>query len=141
MAIIDENEDDIISGINITPLVDIMLVLLIIFMLVSTITDFKSIKVELPHAATGSEIQTKSVSVMISKEGEYYLAGKKVGSADVLKEQLGIEKDKNPGLQVIISADKKTYHEDIVQVIDIVRKLDITGFAINVEYLEENEPS
>ncbi len=69
MAIINDSEDEIIAGINITPLVDIMLVLLIIFMLVSTISDFKSIKVELPHAATGSEIQTKSVSVMISKEG------------------------------------------------------------------------
>ena len=141
MAIIDENEDDIIAGINITPLVDIMLVLLIIFMLVSTITDFKSIKVELPHAATGSEIHTKSVSVMISKDGEFYLAGKKVPSAEALQEELGVEKEKNPGLQVIISADKKTYHENIVRVIDIVRKLDITGFAINVEYLEENEPS
>ena len=141
MAIIDENDDDIIAGINITPLVDIMLVLLIIFMLVSTITDFKSIKVELPHAATGSEIHTKSVSVMISKDGEFYLAGKKVASAKALQEELGVEKEKNPGLQVIISADKKTYHENIVRVIDIVRKLDITGFAINVEYLEENEPS
>ena len=50
-----ENEDDIITSINITPLVDIMLVLLILFMLVSTITDFNSIDVELPQAATGKE--------------------------------------------------------------------------------------
>ncbi len=141
MSIINENEDDIISGINITPLVDIMLVLLIIFMLVSSITDFRSIKVELPHAATGSEIDTKSVSVMISKTGEFYLAGKKVGTADALKEGLILKKETFPALQVVISADKKTYHENIVRVIDIVRELGITGFAINVEYLEENNPS
>ena len=137
MALIREDEDDIISGINITPLVDIMLVLLIIFMLVSSISDFRSINVDLPNAATGSEAQTKSVSVMISNAGEFYLAGMKVGTAEALMEGLASKKEQSPDLQVVISADKKTYHEHIVKVIDIVRKLGIKGFAINVEYLEE----
>ncbi len=138
MAIFESNEDDIISNINITPLVDIMLVLLIIFMLVSTVVDFSAIEVELPHAATGEEIHNKSVSIMISKTGDYYLAGKKVVSAEELQEKLGLKKQEFPQIQVVISADKKTYHEDIVRVIDIVRKLEIKGFAINVEYLNEN---
>lgn len=136
VALVHDNDDEIISGINITPLVDIMLVLLIIFMLVSTITDFRSIRVELPHAATGSEIHTKSVSVMISKEGVYYLDGQKVGTREELTQQLSIKKTEFPGLQVIISADKKACHEHVVNVIDIIRKLDINGFAINVEYTE-----
>lgn len=138
MANFSQRDDEIISSINITPLVDIMLVLLIIFMLVSTIVDFKSIQIELPHAATGEEIHTKTVSVMISRDGEYYLAGKKMSSALELHEGLSEKKQEIPGVQVVISADKKTFHQEIVRVIDIVRKLNITGFAINVEYLNEN---
>ncbi len=141
MAIINDNDDDIIAGINITPLVDIMLVLLIIFMLVSTIADFNSINVELPHAATGGEIHTMTVSVMVSKTGIFYLAGEKMSSAEELKEKLRRKKQENPEIQVAISADRKTYHEEIVRVIDIVRSLEITGFAINVEYLDESSSS
>lgn len=135
MGLIQENNDDIISGINITPLVDIMLVLLIIFMLVSSIVDFHAIKVELPHAATGEEIKNETVSVMISQNGDYYLAGKKKNSTGDLQTDLALRKEKNPDIQVVISADKKTYHEEVVRVIDMVRKLDIKRFAINVEQL------
>lgn len=46
-------------------------------------------------------------------------------------------RDKNPEIQVVISADKKTYHENLVKVIDGIRKLEIYKFAINVEYLDE----
>jgi len=135
LGLIQENNDDIISGINITPLVDIMLVLLIIFMLVSSIVDFNAIKVELPHAATGEEIKNETVSVMILQNGDYYLAGKKMDSSEGLRTNLTIRKQKNPDIQVVISADKKTYHEEVVRVIDMVRKLDIKSFAINVEQL------
>jgi biopolymer transport protein ExbD len=136
MGLIQEDNDDIISAINITPLVDIMLVLLIIFMLVSSIVDFTAINVELPHAATGEEIKNETVSVMISQNGDYYLAGKKLESADELKTQLNIKKQKNPDIQVAISADKKTFHEEVVRVIDMVRKQGIKRFAINVEHLD-----
>jgi len=139
LGLIQENNDDIISGINITPLVDIMLVLLIIFMLVSSIVDFHAIKVELPHAATGEEIKNKTVSVMISQNGDYYLDGKKMSSADDLRTNLTIRKQNNPDVQVAISADKKTFHEEVVRVIDMIRKLDIKSFAINVEQLDSSE--
>lgn len=77
MAGFDNNDNDIISSINVTPLVDIMLVLLIIFMLVSSFVVKEAIDVDLPHAATGSEVENESVSVVISKEGDFYLAGKR----------------------------------------------------------------
>jgi biopolymer transport protein ExbD len=132
-----DNDDDIISGINVTPLVDIMLVLLIIFMLVSTLTDFTSIKVELPHAATGDALHTETVSVMLSKEGGCYLSGKKIESVARLGAYLTDKKKENPDIQVIISADRKVYHEKVVEVIDLLRKIGIFKFAINVEILDE----
>ena len=132
-----DDDNDIISGINVTPLVDIMLVLLIIFMLVSTFVDFTSIKVELPHAATGEALHTETVSVMISREGDYYMAGKKISSLDQLRILLEGKKKENPGIQVIISADRKVYHEKVVGLIDLIRKVGILKFAINVELIDE----
>ncbi|MBU0992827.1 MAG: biopolymer transporter ExbD [Proteobacteria bacterium] len=131
----DDNE--IISGINVTPLVDIMLVLLIIFMLVSTFVDFTAIKVELPRAATGEALHTETVSVMISKEGEYYISGKKIPSFKLVGVFLREKKKENPDIQVIISADKKVYHEKVVGLIDLIRKAGILKFAINVELIDE----
>ncbi len=137
MGILNEDNDDIISGINITPLVDIMLVLLIIFMLVSTITDFSAIEIDLPKAATGDNVKIESVSIKISKTGEYYFSGKRVETFEYLKKILKEKKDVNPDIQVIISADKKVYHEELVKVIDAIRDLRIFKFAINVEPVEE----
>ena len=125
------------SDINITPLVDIMLVLLIIFMLVSSIVGMNGIRVELPHTATREGIHTQTVFVMITHNGDYYLDGLKI-SADELRGRLELKKMANPAMQVIIGADKKTYYEDVMNVIDLVRKLNITRFAINAEYLKEN---
>jgi len=139
LGLIQENNDDIISGINITPLVDIMLVLLIIFMLVSSVVDFHAIKVELPHAASGEDINNETVSVMISQNGNYYLAGIKMNSFMELQTGLAGRKQQNPDIQIAISADKKTYHEEVVRVIDLVRRVGINRFAINVEQLDQSE--
>ncbi len=132
----NDYDEDIISGINITPMVDIMLVLLIIFMLVSSIVDFSAIEVELPKAATGADTQNESVSVVITRTGDYFLSGNRKASFEELVGALTDRVKTNKDLQVVISADKKTYHENVVRVIDTVRKLGITKFAVNVEYLE-----
>ena len=134
-----DDGDDIIAGINITPLVDIMLVLLIIFMLVSSIVDVTAIDVELPKAATGDEAHTKTVSVLITKSGDYFMGDEKMASFDVLRARLAERKREDPHIQVAISADRKTYHEAVVRVIDMVRGLHIDRFAINVEYLGESD--
>ncbi len=136
MAGMRHDDDDIISSINVTPLVDIMLVLLIIFMLVSTFVAKEAIEVELPHAATGGEVKTESLAIVISKDGEFFLAGKKQEDFQELMNEVKKVKDSGSDIQVIISADKKAYHENLVKVIDGIRKLEIFKFAINVEYME-----
>ncbi len=128
--------DEIISAINVTPLVDIMLVLLIIFMLVSTFVAKEAIEVELPHAATGKEIEQKTVSVLISKDGDYYVSGTKYDSYASLKGRLEEEKKADATIQVVISADKEVRHGSVVKVVDMVRRLEIYKFAINVDYDE-----
>ncbi len=137
MAQFNSHDDEIIAGINVTPLVDIMLVLLIIFMLVSSFVVKEAIEVELPHAATGSESKAESLAIAISKEGDYFLSGKKMESFSGLEQELKLKQQANPEIQVVISADKKVYHEQVIKVVDAVRKLNIYKFAINVESMEE----
>ena len=134
MAFNENIDDEIISGINITPLVDIMLVLLILFMLVSSIVDVNAIKVDLPRAATGDAGEETTVSILISKTGEYYLGDEKMDNFESLKTQLVNRKTNNPDIQVAISADRKTYHQEVIRVIDMLRNIEINRFAINVEY-------
>jgi len=133
-----ENDDQkIVSQINVTPLVDIMLVLLIIFMLVSTFVAKEAIEVDLPHAATGKEIERKTLSVLVSQKGDYYLSGKKYETVEDLGTQIKTEKHGNKDIQVVISADRKVQHGKVVDIIDLVRQLEIYDFAINVEYDKE----
>ncbi len=131
------NEQEMIAEINVTPLVDIMLVLLIIFMLVSTVIQKQAIEVELPHAVTGAEVNNETVSVVISREGDFYIAGKLAANYDELRSTLEKKHKENPNLQVVISADRKCSHGQVVQVIDTVRELEIYKFAIDTEKPKE----
>ncbi len=129
-----KNNDDIIASINVTPLVDIMLVLLIIFMLVSTFMLKEAIEVELPHAATGAELNKRTVSIIIPKEGTYFVGNEPVAGLDGLRARMAAEKEENREVQVIIAADREVRHGAVVTVIDLLRRLEIYNFAINVEY-------
>jgi biopolymer transport protein ExbD len=133
----ENDESKIVSEINVTPLVDIMLVLLIIFMLVSTFVAKEAIEVDLPHAATGKEIERKTLSILVSQQGDYYLSGRKFETIEDLGTQVKQEKSENKEVQVVISADRKVNHGKVVDIIDLVRQLEIYDFAINVEYDEE----
>jgi len=133
----DNDDQKIVSEINVTPLVDIMLVLLIIFMLVSTFVAKQAIEVDLPHAATGKEIERKTLSILVSQGGDYYLSGKKYETIEDLGVQIKSEKHGSKDIQVVISADRKVQHGKVVDIIDLVRQLEIYDFAINVEYDEE----
>lgn len=137
MSLMNQDDDDIMAEINITPLVDIMLVLLIIFMLVSTLVDFSAIKVELPKAATGETAKIESVAIVITRAGEYFVAGNLVDSFEALRKILEDKKNINPDLQAVISADTNVSHGHVVKVIDLIRKLNITKFAISVELSED----
>jgi biopolymer transport protein ExbD len=135
MSLHDDNGgDEIIASINMTPLVDISLTILVIFMLVSTFIAKEAIEVELPHAATGAEIDKKTVSILISKEGDYYIGAAQMADFSALRDRMAAEKGSDPSLQVIISADRQVQHGTVVEVIDMLRRLELYNFAINVEY-------
>lgn len=123
-----------ITAINVTPLVDIVLVLLIVLMVTSAYIVSRSINVELPKAATG-EPTDASLSISIDADDNLYLNGQKVGQDDLQK---GIRdaRGKNREVKAIISADGRVRHARVVFIIDMLRREKVNKFAINTSPLE-----
>jgi len=135
----DQHEgEEAITGINITPMVDIVLVLLIIFMVTTSVIVNQSIRVDLPKAANVDESPQSSIALVLNLENELFLNGKKIEIADLYKILPDIKKEE-PDVKAIISADKECKHGDVITLIDIIKGLGITKFALNIERVSVEE--
>jgi biopolymer transport protein ExbD len=133
----DEGGGGMISDINVTPLVDITLVLLIIFMVTAPmIVNNPSIKVELPKAATGDETLKTTLALTLQRDpaGGYtlYANGERTDEEKV-KTQIPSLLERNKDLQAIIAADKGIAYGDVVHIVDLVKSLGVHKFALNTD--------
>ena len=122
----------IISGINVTPLVDITLVLLIIFMVTASYIVSPSIKIDLPKAGTGGQQQQSSLSLTLTAQGALFLNGSP-SNDEALTRYVTLALPQTPELQAVIAADRSVPHGTVVHLIDVVRRAGVRRFAINVE--------
>ena len=122
----------IITEINITPLVDIMLVLLIIFMLTAHLIARQAIEVELPRASQSTSVRTTTLAITLTREGAIYLDGRTTTPA-ALRDAVVAAVKKDPKSQVIIAGDKAVSHGRVVWVLDLVKSAGVTSFAIQID--------
>ncbi|MEQ9495958.1 MAG: biopolymer transporter ExbD [Deltaproteobacteria bacterium] len=132
MAGAANNDDEAISAINVTPFVDIVLVLLIILMVTSTHIVKASFKVDLPKAASGGSAVESTLNVVVTKDGTIYLDGNVI-TEDALAKETQTQKKANDKLQAVIAADKGVPYGNVVRVIDIVKANGVKSFALNIE--------
>ena len=125
------SDDEMISGINVTPLVDVVLVLLVVLMVTATYVASRSIPVDLPRAAT-SEATASVLAIALDRDGTLYLDGAKVSMA-LLRERVRQARLRDPEVRAIIAADEQTRHGRVVVAIDMLRQEGVSRFAINVE--------
>ncbi len=125
-------DEDIITGINVTPLVDIILVLLIIFMLTANLISKPSIKVELPESSQHEAAEPTTVALTLTTAGELYLNGVPTEEA-ALRTYLEKAGKDDPKTQAIIAADKDVSHGKVVWLISLVREAGVYKFAINID--------
>jgi biopolymer transport protein TolR len=126
-----ENEDEI-TGINVTPLVDIVLVLLIIFMVTANFIVRETVEVDLPRAANGGETVQGLVNVVLDKEGRLFFDGAEV-SEDALSKKIADEVAKDKDTRAIISADQSLPYGRVMHLIDVVKGQGIAKFALNIQ--------
>jgi biopolymer transport protein ExbD len=133
MAATSDSQDEEITGINVTPLVDVMLVLLIIFMVTASYITNQSINVNLPKADTGGESQqANNLAFVLDKDSNLFLDGRPLTFEqlpEIVKERAAMAQK----VQAIVAADQGTPHGTVIKLIDTIRKNGITEFAINVE--------
>jgi biopolymer transport protein ExbD len=131
MAQASRDDEEMITGINVTPLVDVALVLLVVLMVTATYIVGQTIPMDLPKAATGETLAT-TLSISIDARGETWLDGKAIDRA-MLRQRVRVVKRASPQARAVIAADGGTQHRSVVSVIDLLRQEGITQFAINVQ--------
>lgn len=122
--------DETITGINVTPLVDVVLVLLVVLMVTATYLASKAIPVDLPAAATG-EASAAPLSVSVDKSGKLFLDGAALDEAELAR-RVRSRRAQDPELRAVIAADGAVSHRLVVRVIDLLRRENVIRFAINV---------
>jgi len=123
------NDDGLITAINVTPLVDIVLVLLIVLMVTSSYLVKQAINVELPKAATG-EVTESTLSISIDADHRVYLDEKRVDE-NTLRKEIRAARANERDVKAIISADGRVRHAKVVEIIDLLRQENVNKFAIN----------
>ena len=129
----------IIAEINVTPLVDIMLVLLIIFMLTAHLIAKQAIEIELPRAAQSTALPPTTLAIALKADGALFLNDKPVTAA-ALRDAIKAAVARDPKTQAIIAGDKRVSHGRVVWVLDTVKALGITQFAIQIDPLAITPP-
>jgi biopolymer transport protein ExbD len=132
------DDDEGINAINVTPLVDIMLVLLVIFMVASVYIVKESIELELPKAASATDTPETTLSIVMDKDRKLYLNGDAIEEAALAK-FVEDQAKKDPTTQAMIGADHRVFHGDVIRLIDLVRSNGLEKFALNVKRPEEQQ--
>jgi biopolymer transport protein ExbD len=131
MASTESDDDDIISGINVTPLVDVTLVLLIVFMVTAKIIVSQGMPMDLPKAASGEEVQNV-FSVELTLDGKTRVDSLAVAADDSISELARQARAKNKDIRAVIRADKKVEHGRVIRVLDLLKQAGVARIAFAV---------
>jgi biopolymer transport protein ExbD len=125
------NDDEIIAGINVTPLVDITLVLLVVMMITAKAIVSQALPMDLPKAASGSE-QQDVFSVSLGAAGETAVNQQRVPSEDAILAMAREAHAKNAEVRAVIKADAQVPHGRVVRVMDLLKQAGIAKVAFGV---------
>lgn len=132
MASAQVDDDSEIVSINVTPLVDITLVLLIIFMVTASFIVRETVEVDLPKAANTNETVQGLVNVVMDKDSKTYFDGTEVDEAG-LKNLIQGALTKDKDTRAIITADQTLNYGKVMHLIDVVKGEGVAKFALNIQ--------
>jgi biopolymer transport protein TolR len=123
-----QDSGGIISGINVTPLVDVMLVLLVIFIVTAKIIVTPAVPLDLPHAAHSEEVQVV-LSMVVPLRGPVLVNGAPMATDAALADQARAALATDPELRAVIQADGSVQHRRIVQILDLLKGAGVARVA------------
>jgi biopolymer transport protein ExbD len=127
-----DGDDDLITSINVTPLVDIVLVLLIILMVTASYIVSKSIPMDLPNANSGEAgSPPRQLTISIDRQGQLYLEAEATTWEGLEQAARRFARSESEP-RAVIAADRNVSHGEFIRVVDVLRTAGITRYAINV---------
>jgi biopolymer transport protein ExbD len=132
MGISQNTDDNEISNINITPMVDIILVLLVIFMVTASFLKRESININLPKVAASDPNVARSLQVALTRDGKLMMEDTEVNE-ERLVANLKREAKMRPNMRVTLSADASLAYGSIAKVMGMVRKSGVSRIALSVK--------
>ena len=130
-AAANDNGDEMITGINVTPLVDVVLVLLVILMVTAGYVVARALPLELPRATTGEAVP-RTLAISIDRDGKTYLDGAPI-EREALRTRVRAAASVDAEARAVIAADGRAHHADVERVIDLLRREQVTRFSLNVD--------
>jgi biopolymer transport protein ExbD len=127
------SDSGLISAINVTPFVDVVLVLLVIFMVTAPIIAKDILKIKLPKTESNDGKALSQLGVSINKDGQILINGQ-LASEEMLRDQVHQSLKSDPETQAIISADVDAAYGNVAKVIDIIKSAGLSHFALQVEH-------
>ena len=128
----EEQDQEGINEINITPFVDVVLVLLVIFMVTTPMMVKTAMDLKLPSAENTDQVEQKTLGVTVLKSGNVMLNGTLISPGD-LKAEIKKSMRSDAETQVVMIADKMATHGMVIEVIDLIKAAGAKNFAFQVE--------
>ena len=133
-----KGKDALFTEINITPLTDIFLVLLIIMMVVAPTFQSMDNSISVPEINSGVSIEQKNATVSVTKEGLMYINGKEIKPENLTSELLAI-KDTLEKKEVVVKADEKAKSSEIMEIMNSAKEAEFTKLIMAGEPLSRKE--
>lgn len=133
-----KGKDALFTEINITPLTDIFLVLLIIMMVVAPTFQSMDNSISIPEINSGVAVEQKNATVSVTKEGLMYINGKQISSDNLASELLAI-KDTLEKKEVVVKADERAKSAQIMKIMDAAKEAEYTKLVLAGEPLSRKE--
>ena len=133
----DEDEPEV----NLTPLIDVVFLLLIFFMVSTTFEQQSRIQIELPEATpTPAETEDESLEIVIDAQGRYFIGEQQVVNSELktLKSAISKAVEGREPLTVIIRADASTPHQAVITALDATSQLGLTHISLATSAIEED---
>jgi biopolymer transport protein ExbD len=127
-----DDESSAITDINVTPFVDVVLVLLVVFIVTAKLIVARGVEIDKPKAASGGDVQS-TLRVSVNKDGELFVNGDKYasdGDAVTRIKQIAATSSKP---KAIVAGDRKTAYGGVMRAIDLVLQAGVTAIALENE--------
>ena len=138
MAFSSSDNKKLFTEINITPLTDIFLVLLIIMMVIAPSFQTIDTDINIPEINSGTAVEQKNAEISVTKQGNYYINGKPISASDLVNELMALKPTLEKA-EVVVKADTATKSSEIQKIMKAAQEAEYGKLVLAGEPLTKKE--